>query len=171
MTLAPSTGSAARTHLVDRLGDPSVAASLEVLLDHADLLAILVEGLDGFVARSEVIGDSLVSGLDDLRGVTGDGGGLDGAAAELGRLKDAAASLMQSDLLKPEALEQLGVLSRGLARGGERYAATPVEITGVRSMARLLKDPDIKRALGYVATLAQAIGQELDQPSPRTEKL
>ncbi|MBK6885325.1 MAG: hypothetical protein IPH03_01935 [Tetrasphaera sp.] len=50
-----------------KLDDPQVAASLTRILDHADLLALLVVGLDGAIQRSEVIGNSLAGSLTDLR--------------------------------------------------------------------------------------------------------
>ncbi len=54
----------------DRLDDPTVAASLNALLDHADLLAVLVTGLDGFVRRGDLITDSLTSAVNDFKGVS-----------------------------------------------------------------------------------------------------
>ena len=53
--------------LVERLQDPRVASGLQNLLDHVDLLAILVIGLDGFVGRSELIGEALVEGVSEMR--------------------------------------------------------------------------------------------------------
>ena len=53
--------------LVERLEDPRVASGLQNLLDHVDLLAILVIGLDGFVGRSEIIGEALAEGVSDIR--------------------------------------------------------------------------------------------------------
>lgn len=164
MTLAPSPETVAQIALQKRLNDPAVANALSSLLDHADLLAILVEGLDGFVARSEVIGDSLVSSLTELRAVVADNETLSGAGADLGQLVGTASKLAKSDLVKPEVVDQLSVLARGLVKGGTLYDASPVEVTGIFSLARLLKDPDITRALSYVATLAKAVGQELDAP-------
>lgn len=164
MTLAPSREDAAQAQLDARLHDPAVVASLSSLLDHADLLAILVEALDGFVERSEVIGDSLASSFGELRGAM-DGEAMAKAGSDLGRLRDTATSLMSSDLLKPEALEAIGLLSRGVVRGNAAYTTTPVPVGGVLSIARLLKDPDIRRALSFVATLAKFVGQELDTPT------
>lgn len=50
-----------------RLDEPQVAAALSNLLDHADLLAVLLVGLDGLVSRSETIGDALADGVGDFR--------------------------------------------------------------------------------------------------------
>ena len=71
MTIAPEQSGALdgaeQTALMARLEDPAVAASLVTLLDHADLLAVLVQGLDGFIARSEIIGNSLLDSVTELR--------------------------------------------------------------------------------------------------------
>ncbi len=53
--------------LIQRLDDPQIASSLAVILDHADLLATLISGLDGLLRRAEVIGDSLASGVAEVR--------------------------------------------------------------------------------------------------------
>ncbi|GFG55680.1 hypothetical protein CQY20_08460 [Mycolicibacterium agri] len=44
--------------LIQRLYDPQVAASLGVILDHADLLATVIQGLDGMLRRADVISDT-----------------------------------------------------------------------------------------------------------------
>ena len=53
--------------LAEQLKDPAVVGSLLTLLDHADLLAVLVTGLDQLISRSEVIGDSVLGGIAELR--------------------------------------------------------------------------------------------------------
>lgn len=167
MTRAPSREEAAQAQFNARLHDPAVSAALSSLLDHADLLAILVEGLDDFVERSEVIAESLSAGFGELRGAM-DGEALAKAGADLGRLRAAATSLMSSDPLKPEALETIGVLARGMVRGNAAYSDRPVQVRGLLSLARLLKDPDINRALSFVVTLAKHVGQELNAPTATT---
>ena len=58
------------------------------------------------------------------------------------------------------------VLARGLVQGGEDAATRPVEVNGPLSLLKLLKDPDVNRAISYFATVARAIGRELDKPRP-----
>src|SRR4051794_30682548 len=60
--------------LVERLDDPVVAESLNTLLDHADLLAVLVSGLNGLVSRGDTITDSIADGVVELRSVAGGDG-------------------------------------------------------------------------------------------------
>lgn len=161
MTMSPPRQAAGQELIAERLSDPKVAASLAILLDHADLLAVLVEGLDGFVARSEVIGDSLIASVGELRSTVLN----NEVGINVGQMIDSVSQVLASDLLKPESLEQLSVLARGMAKGGQQYESAPVAIGGLLSLGRLLKDPDIKRAISFGATLAKAVGQELGAPS------
>ena len=170
MTMSPPRHEAAQSLISERLNDPKVAASLAVLLDHADLIAVLVEALDGFVARSEVISDSLASSVGELRAAVANSGALDEAETNIAQLVDTTKAILASDLLKPESLNQLSVLARGLGKGGQRYEAAPVAVGGIFSLGRLLKDPDIKRAISYGATLAKAVGAELNAAPSTTPK-
>ncbi len=54
----------------DRLDDPQVAAALNTLLDHADVLAVLVSGLDGFVRRGDTITETVSSAVAEFRGAS-----------------------------------------------------------------------------------------------------
>ncbi|MEZ5093479.1 DUF1641 domain-containing protein [Nocardioides sp.] len=179
---------AAPDALADRLADPQVANALASLLDHADLLAILVEGLDQLVSRSEIIGDSLLANITDLRTTVENSPGLKGSGVGVQEVAESAASLaavlpkaapgmvaavesgaidrlLGSDLVSPEAVDQIAVLARGLARGKEDFANRPVEVGGLLALPKLLKDPDVNRALSYFATVAKAVGQELAKPT------
>ena len=64
----------------DRLDDPQVAAALNTLLDHADVLAVLVSGLDGFVRRGDTITSTLSSAVSRFRGASS-AGAIPGAEA------------------------------------------------------------------------------------------
>lgn len=173
---------AAHQALYERLSDPQVAHSLATILDHSDLLALLVESLDQFVARSEVIGDSLVAGLTELKGTTS-GSDLDVAAliqsaGSLASVLPQAApgivrlvetgtadKLIATTEVAAEAADQVQTLAQGLIKGSAQFASQPVQVGGLLSAAKLLKDPDIARALSFFATVAKAIGQELAAPS------
>lgn len=126
VTLSPA------DQLRDRLDDPAVAASLNNLLDHADLLAILLTGLDGFVRRGDAISETLASAVGELRAGARDFSGanlpsFDGVASELrsvdlqalaASLSELASSLvtatpalnkiLQSPLVDPRAVDVLG---------------------------------------------------------------
>ncbi len=172
MTITPIRDVAAHDALVARLADPRVAGALISLLDHADLLAVLVDGLDGFVARSEVIGDSLISGLAELRSAasTSAGASLADATLDPSALVSAVVSLAAVlpraapglvSAFENDGGEHLALLTTGLSRGTADFAADPVPVGGPLSLLRLLKDPDINRALSFLATIARAVGREL----------
>lgn len=187
MTVTPDP-TTAQSALSARLNDPQVANSLASLLDHADLLALLVEGLDQLVARSEIIGDSLLSNITDLRSTVENNPALKDSGVSMQELTESAASLaavlpkaapgmvsavesgaidrlLSSDLVSPAAVEQIAVLARGFVRGKDEFASRPVEVGGPLSLVKLLKDPDINRALSYFATVAKAVGRELGNPT------
>ena len=75
--------------------------------------------------------------------------------------------LFASGILGAEAVDQVSVLAEGLVRGSRAYAVDPVPVGGLVSLAKLLKDPDISRALSFYATVTKSIGQQLaaDQPT------
>ncbi|MFN8195217.1 MAG: DUF1641 domain-containing protein [Nocardioidaceae bacterium] len=184
MTVTPEQANAYAA-LYQRFSDPHVANSLATLLDHADLLALLVEALDSFVARSEVIGDNLVSSITELREASGGSGGsgvdvaalaqsatmlaaaLPQAAPGIVRLVESgtADKLIATTEVSAEALDQVQLIARGLKRGSDDFVTRPVQVGGVLSAAKLLKDPDIARALSFFATVAKAVGQELATPT------
>ncbi len=51
-----------------RLNDPKVVSGLNRLLDRIDSIAFVVEAFEGFVARGDVIADSLASAVSELKG-------------------------------------------------------------------------------------------------------
>jgi len=169
--------------LVERLDDPQVAAALINLLDHVDLLAILIVGLDGFVSRSETIGDALVDGIDELRGVAAANSEAVGSlelgailasvmtlSSSLPRITPAVTRVVDSGLIEhvldsgitdPAMVTEIARIGRGLTAGAERAETEPVPVNGLFSAMKLLKDPDIQRAVSYFAAVAKSIGVEL----------
>ena len=168
--------------LKNQLEQPQVAAALSNLLDHADLLAILLVGLDGLVSRSETIGEALLDGVQDLRQVADanpqledlDPGAILGSLLALSsslpkltpaitRLVDAGLidGVLDSGITSPIVLDQISKLGRGLASGAEQAAIAPVHVPGAFGLLKLLKDPDINRGLGFFLSVVKAIGGEL----------
>jgi len=161
--------------LMERLDDPQVAAALTNLLDHADLLAILIVGLDGLVGRSETIGAALAEGLTDLRGIAGNGDGdvvasLTTLSAALPKLVPVITEVIESGLVDtvidsgitdPAMITEVSRIGRGLTAGAAAAKDQPIEVNGIFSAMKLLKDPDIQRAVSYFAAVAKSIGVEL----------
>ncbi|WP_301150127.1 DUF1641 domain-containing protein [Mycobacterium simiae] len=173
--------------LRDRLDDPAVAASLNDLLDHADLLAILLTGLDGFVRRGDEITGTLASAFDELRTGAREVSGanlpsFDGLASELrsvdvqalaASLSSLAAALvtatpaltkiLQSPLVDPQAADVLAELGQALIEGKAAAAADPGGPKGLFGLWRVAKDKDINRGLGFLMQVARAFGKQLPQ--------
>lgn len=164
--------------LRDRLDDPAIAASLNSLLDHADLLAILVTGLDGLVRRGDQISDSVASAVDEIRGasLTANLPGLDEVKAGLGSVDlQALASLasalvaaaptmnkiLNSPLVDPQAADVLAELGQALVEGKAAAAADPGGPKGLFGLWRVSKDKDINRGLGFLVQVARAFGRQL----------
>lgn len=160
--------------LAQRLADPRTAAALNTLLDHADLLAVLVSGLDSLVSRSETITDSLIGGVTELRAAgepaRSNAAQLVTTAQQLGTLTPAILdklpvleALLGSDLADPRVIEFASVASRAVTVGAEQAESADLKVSGVRAIMRAVKDPDVSRALGFVFAVAKALGKELDK--------
>ncbi|GEL19892.1 DUF1641 domain-containing protein [Pseudonocardia asaccharolytica] len=158
--------------LLARMDEPQVVAALNTLLDHADLLALLVVGLDGMLSRSEVIGDSLAEALGELRGNV-PGGSLPpidykALASSLATLSGsvvgatpALSALLSSSLTDPKAVQVISQLAGALVEGREQIDRDPAAPSGVFGLLRALKDEDVARGLGYLLQVAKAFGRQL----------
>lgn len=168
--------------LLDRLEDPKVASGLENLLDHVDLLAILVIALDGFVSRSEVIGEAMVDGVTEVRGLVdaseiagpADLAGLAATAVALSSAlpkltpsitrvadEDLIGSVLDSGIVSADSLAHIGLLATAVNQGAADAAVDPIEVKGAFSVYRQLKDPDIARGLGYTLSILKAVGRQV----------
>jgi len=162
--------------LAERLAEPRTAAALNTLLDHVDLLAVLVSGLNGLVSRGDTITESLIDGVTELRSAgepaRTSAVQLLATAQQLGTLTPALLdklpvleALLSSDLADPKAIELAGMVSRAVTAGAGQAQRGEIKVNGVVGLVRSLKDPDISRALSFVLSIAKALGKELDQAS------
>ncbi|WP_068187532.1 DUF1641 domain-containing protein [Mycobacterium sp. UM_CSW] len=164
--------------VIAALEDPRIASSLSVLLEHADLLATIVVGLDGLLRRAEVIGDNVASGVAEIRGVAASGGGqtlwpsVDFAALSdsVSRLSAAVVNatpgldrLLRSPLADPQTVEIIADVGEALLEGKRAAAADPRGPKGVFALMRVTKDPDVSRGLGFMIQIARAFGRRLAQ--------
>lgn len=164
------------------LSDPQVSASLATLVERLDLLVLLVQSLDGFLRHSETVMESVVDSAADFRatvdalpGTSDLAPGLDGvdvrasaaaAVTLLAALPDMAPALVRGAesgaieaLTSPGLVEVLKLAAAGVQDGLADPA--PVHVRGALSAARILRDPDVGRALGFFATIARSIGRNL----------
>lgn len=160
-----------------KLDDPRVAESLNNLLEHADLLAILVSGLDGLVRRSDEISDSLASAISEFKG------GAKGSAPSIESMKDMAggfgqslgplllalagaapaiSELLTSRLTDPEATKVLVQLGDALVEGKTASDAHPNGPKGFFGILKAAKDPDVARGVGFLLQVAKAFGRQLE---------
>lgn len=128
--------------LLAKLDEPRTVAALNNLLEHADLLAILVSGLEGLVRRGEVISDSLASALGELRGTGGSS-----ALAKLGALAD------------PGVVDVVSTAARAISVGAEHTKSEPQKLSGVFSLMRTLKDDDVARGLSFLIHVLREFGR------------
>jgi carbon monoxide dehydrogenase subunit G len=175
-TVAPSDAIKAR------LDDPQVAASLDTLLQHADLLAILLTGLDEMMQRGDTIGGSLTAVIGEFRGdfqgksLADSIPGADalknvdfaGLATSLATLSDKVVgatpginALLASPLADPQAAEVLGQIGQALIEGKAAAANSPEGPRGVFALLKATKDRDVARGLGFLIQVARAFGKQL----------
>lgn len=160
--------------LVARLDDPKVASSISLILDHADLLATIIVGLDGMLRRADVIGDNLAAGVAEVKELAGNGQrpwpSIDLAALSdaVTRLSSAAVDaspalerLLHSPLADVKTADVLADLGEALLEGRAAAAADPRGPKGVFALMRAAKDPDVSRGLGFMIHIARAFGQRL----------
>lgn len=157
ITLAPSPAEA----LEARLNEPQVAASLNSLLDHADLLALVVVALDGFLSRGDVIADTLAEAVGELRAasVTNPLAGVD-VKGLVASAKDAAPAVQKllGQVTDPGVVDVFGHLTGAVAEAQRIHAPAP---TGVLALLRALKDPDTAAGLGFLLQVATSFGRRL----------
>lgn len=164
----------------ERLDDPAVAASLNNLLDHADLLAVLVTGLDGFVRRGDAITESLASAVGEFKGASAagvvpgaealKGVDLQGLAESLATLSGslvtatpALKTLLSSPLTDPQAAQVLAQVGEALVEGRAAAIADPGGPKGIFGLWKVTKDPDVVRGLGFLIQVARAFGRRVGE--------
>ncbi|MGH3794537.1 MAG: DUF1641 domain-containing protein [Pseudonocardiaceae bacterium] len=158
--------------LMSRLAEPRVADALNDLLDHADVLAIMVVAMDGLVRRGDAIADAFNVAVSELRDALPgtrkpaevvDLGALAKSLATLaGPLTDAAPALkaiLRSDLTNPQTIDIITQFVRALVVGAEAARTEPV--SGVLALMRTLNDDDVVRGLGFLLQVVRAFGGEL----------
>lgn len=152
--------------LRERLDDPRVAEALDTLLGHADLLAVLVTGLDGFVRRGDDITANLTSAIGELKGQSGDLGQLSASLAVLtsGLVNAAPAisTLLNSSLTQPQGAEVVAALGDAMVSARQSIPAPPQGIRGLwKTLRGAARDPDVTRGLVYLVEVARVFGRRV----------
>ncbi|MBL8930288.1 MAG: DUF1641 domain-containing protein [Kineosporiaceae bacterium] len=149
-----------------RLDDPQVAASLNALLDNVDVLALLIQMVNGVLQRGDTITESLSAALHEVRGATGHGPGylveptrklVEDAPA----IADAATALIDSGMLRREVVDLLGRFANAAVDGVRTAERNHTSLGGVLPTVRALRDPDVARGMGMLIEVARSIGKTL----------
>jgi hypothetical protein len=151
--------------LRSKLDDPAVAASLGLLLEHADTLALGVVALDGLLRRADTISANIEGSLKDVK-VIGDSFSYLATptkrlAEDAPQIADAVEALLESGMLSREVVTLLGDLAGALVKGAEQAKVKRTAVGGVLAMLRALKDPDVARGLGLLIEVSRALGKSL----------
>ena len=154
--------------LLDRLEDPRTSAALHTLLDNAELIAVLVGGLDGLARKGEVIGDTLAEVLEESRAAVRSTG-LDPieTSRQLATLIPtlAAASpainrILDSPIVEEEPIDVLSETAVALVAGLRAARAQQTKV-GIGGLVRATRDDDVQRGLGFIIEVARAFGRDL----------
>jgi len=151
--------------LRSKLDDPQVAASLSLLLEHADTLALGVVALDGLLRRADTISANIEGSLKDVKNI-GDSFSYLGTptkrlAQDAPEIADAVEALLESGMLSREVVTLLGQLAGALVKGTDQAKANRTTVGGVLPLLRALKDPDVGRGLGLLIEVSRALGKSL----------
>ena len=156
--------------LLERANDPDVAASLLVLLDHADLIATLVGGLADLVARSDTILDSVASSVGELATVARESAEVEFPSAQ--EFKALAARLttatpviikaLDSRIVAESTVDFLALASESVAEAKAAALTGHTSVRGFRSVLAIFKDPDVGRGMGLMVEIARALGRRLN---------
>ncbi|GAB22334.1 hypothetical protein GOPIP_030_00040 [Gordonia polyisoprenivorans NBRC 16320 = JCM 10675] len=174
----PDDGEQRRKLLADRLADPEVADSLMSLLDHADLVAILVEGVDGILRRGDDLSNTLIDAMSEARAtLTADDSPFAGINAD--EVKDAArsavalakqagpllAALADSGAVNAGTVGAAGRLAGALGDADATYSAG-MSVPSAWGIARALRDRNVRSGLAYLLEVARSLGASNGQAPP-----
>ena len=151
--------------LRSKLDDPQVAASLNLLLEHADTLALGVVALDGLLRRADTISSNIEDSLKDVKVIGSSFSYLATPTKRLAQdapeIADAVEALLESGMLSREVVTLLGELAGALVKGAEQAKVKGTAVGGVLPLLRALKDPDVGRGLGLLIEVSRALGKSL----------
>lgn len=148
-----------------RLDDPEVAAALLTLLDNAELLALVVQSMDGLLRRADVISGNVESSLGDVRALADSARFLVEPTRKLADqapgIADAASALLDSGMLNRDVVTLLGQFADALVTGKEAAERNRTTVAGLRSVLHVLRDPEVGRGLGLLVEVSRALGRSL----------
>jgi uncharacterized protein YjgD (DUF1641 family) len=166
VTANPAFARLLNSDLLDRLGDPKTIQSLKDVLDRLELAAFVLESVDGFLRRSEVIGQALSDDVHDLKMASQpDIAKFKEVLQAMPALVTAGQTLVKSGMLEPRTVEVLGKLGRSAADSFEeaKTAKRDARPLGIFGLLKAIRDPDVNRALDFALHVSKAYGQSLSK--------
>lgn len=159
--------------LLMRLSDHETAKTLMALLDRMETAALLLEGIDEFIRRGDVIADSLANGFSEIKSLTARVGSkrtveiselitnYGQLTAALSGAAPAISELLESGMLNTQVVDLLGSLAEAAVEATANSQHREPSIKGVTSLVKSLRDPDIQRGLSFVMEFAKAVGRKI----------
>ncbi len=159
--------------LARKLSDPVTASAVSSLIDQAGLLAFLLQGIDEFLSRGDVIADSLADGLVEVKSVTAQSGRLGTVnlseltanftklLLSLSESSPAISELLDSGMFRSDVMQLLAAAADAAVEARQNVAAKAPKIQGVYSLVKSLKEPDVQKGLSYIVELAGALGRKV----------
>ena len=162
---SPAVDQLLRSGLLEKLGEPQTLESLGTLLDKIELVAFLLQSVDGFLARSESVAESLAEGAADLRGSLPeiDGKHLRQAADRLPDLVEAGEVLAGAGMFERETVQVLGELGRTIAESHRALDRQPRQSVGIFGLLKALRDPQVQNTVLLALDIAERYGAALEK--------
>ena len=162
---------------LEKLGDPVLVNSLADLAKHAPMLAFAADSASGFLQRAETIVDNVADSVQDAKALAGETPGQAlSALVQLGGLlptlqviltqieplfrTGSIEALLQSTILHPENVQAVSRVGDALKTATQEHQQNPKQL-GLFGAMRELRDPDAKRAMGFLVTFLQQFGKQL----------
>jgi Protein of unknown function (DUF1641) len=149
--------------LLEKLAEPGTLESLKALLGRLELVGFLLEGLDGFLRRSDTWIESVAAGIDDLKQAAPeiDGEKIRRVVATLPSLVDAGTQLSEAGMFDPKTVQVLANLGRTVAASHDDVREKPQKPLGLFDLLRSLRDPEIQSSVRLALYVAKRYGRGL----------
>lgn len=159
----PEVGRLLDSGLLEKLADKKTLDGLSAILGKIEMVAFLLDSLDGFLRRSDTVIESVAEGISDLKGAIPD---LDServrrVVAALPGLVDAGTVLSEAGMFDPQTVEVLARLGRTVAASHQDLYEQPAKPVGLFDLFRALKDPEIQATVRLALYVAKRYGRGL----------
>lgn len=160
--------------LLVRLNEPATVAALDDLLDSIGTLSGLLAAAGSFLARGDEVMENVAGAYRELTDVASSNPTATSAIAGAAKLAGQAAPLVgqiaDSELIAklsdPALLGLLTSVLGAVSTARAEVAADPAAHEfGLLKAARVTKDPDVRRGIGFILAVMKELGRSLGQSS------